>query len=439
MLTSTRFQVQYPQLTDSPDVPRDFAQVVTQGIERAILHGGSGTLAARPTSSPGTPGIVGRLYAATDQSPPRLFFDYGTGWFDVGALVALSVGTAQIVDGSVTAAKIATDTITATQIAPDAVGASEIAAGAVGNSELAANSVASGNMQANSVPTAAIQANAVTFAKVASDVPVVPVGAVMDWPWHHNSIPSWALLPYGQLLTQAAYPAMQVLADAASRPYGGTAGTNFNMPDMRGRSAVGKDDMGGVTAGRITLAISGITGVTLGSAGGAEGITLSTAQIPAHNHTQTAHSHTVAAHSHTVNAHSHTVNAHNHGLTGGVITGYASLQQNQHYHATSHVYWTGESSTEFGQVGAVAGGGSAIYGSQAATGATADISDGGHTHTHNFAVSNASPGTDAQSPGTSSASPGTDSQTPAIQNTGGDGVHSNVPPTIIVNKLMRVL
>jgi len=417
MLTSSRFAVQYPQLTDSPDVPRDLTSIVTQGIERAILHGGSGTLAARPTSSPGTPGIVGRLYAATDQTPPRLFYDHGTGWFDVGALIALSVTTGIIADGAVTAAKMATDTITATQIAPDAVGTSEIAAGAVGNAELAASSVAAGNMQTNSVPTAAIQANAVNFSKIASDVPVVPVGAVMDWPWHHNQLPTWALLPYGQLLTQAAYPAMQILADAASRPYGGVAGTSFNMPDMRGRSAAGRDDMGGTVAGRVTVAISGINGTTLGSAGGTEGVTLSTAQIPAHNHTQTAHGHTVNAHSHTVNAHSHTVNAHSHGIS-----------QNQHYHGTSHTYWTGDPGGELGAVGAVQPGGSTVYGSQAITGALADVS-----------VNNASPGTDAQSPGTTTTAPGTDSQAPTIQNTGGDGAHPNVQPTIVVNKLMRVL
>jgi hypothetical protein len=43
----------------------------------------SGTLAARPTSTVGTPGKLGRTYMATDQTPPRLFRDNGTGWDEV--------------------------------------------------------------------------------------------------------------------------------------------------------------------------------------------------------------------------------------------------------------------------------------------------------------------------------------------------------------------
>lgn len=62
------------------------------------------------------------------------------------------------------------------------------------------------------------------------------------------------------------------------------ANKRLPLPDLRGRVPVGKDNMGGTTAGRITAAVSGITGTTLGSAGGAEGVTLSTSQIPAHQH-----------------------------------------------------------------------------------------------------------------------------------------------------------
>jgi microcystin-dependent protein len=110
------------------------------------------------------------------------------------------------------------------------------------------------------------------------------LGTVAEWPWAAGSIPAYTVLPYGQLLTAAAFPDMQVLADAAGRPYGGVAGTNFNTPDYRGRVGVGKDDMGGSAANRITVAVSGVSGATLGAVFGAEGITLTTGQLPAHNH-----------------------------------------------------------------------------------------------------------------------------------------------------------
>lgn len=68
-------------------------------------------------------------------------------------------------------------------------------------------------------------------------------------------------------------------------PYGaGDGSTTFNLPDKRGRTSVGRDDMGGTAAGRMTAAGSGVTGTGLGSAGGAETHTLTAAQIPAHQH-----------------------------------------------------------------------------------------------------------------------------------------------------------
>jgi microcystin-dependent protein len=68
---------------------------------------------------------------------------------------------------------------------------------------------------------------------------------------------------------------------------------NKRMPvlDMRGRAIVGKDNMGGTTASRITAGESGITGTTLGATGGAQTHSLSIAQLANHGHTQSSHSH----------------------------------------------------------------------------------------------------------------------------------------------------
>lgn len=69
-------------------------------------------------------------------------------------------------------------------------------------------------------------------------------------------------------------------------PYGtGASTTNFLIPDIRGRAAVGGDKMGGSAASRITSSGSGIYGGNIGSTGGSETHTLITAEMPAHSHT----------------------------------------------------------------------------------------------------------------------------------------------------------
>lgn len=70
--------------------------------------------------------------------------------------------------------------------------------------------------------------------------------------------------------------------------------TTFNLPDGRGRVVAGKDNMGGSAAGRLTNAVSGLTGTTLGAAGGSESYTpagtIGGSQSIAHTH-NIAHAH----------------------------------------------------------------------------------------------------------------------------------------------------
>ncbi len=62
------------------------------------------------------------------------------------------------------------------------------------------------------------------------------------------------------------------------------ANKTITLPDLRGRVTAGKDNMAGTTASRLTSAGSGITGTTLGTAGGTETHTLTSAQMPNHSH-----------------------------------------------------------------------------------------------------------------------------------------------------------
>jgi microcystin-dependent protein len=88
----------------------------------------------------------------------------------------------------------------------------------------------------------------------------------------------------GQAVSRATYAA---LFTKLSTTWGvGDGVTTFNLPDLRGRTLFGKDNMGGTAAqSRITFAVSGITGTTLGSAGGDQ-------QLHAHSHSVTDPGHT---------------------------------------------------------------------------------------------------------------------------------------------------
>jgi microcystin-dependent protein len=83
------------------------------------------------------------------------------------------------------------------------------------------------------------------------------------------------VLPYGQAISRTTYATLFSLVGAT---YGsGDGSTTFNVPDLRGRAPIGKDDMGGSAASRVGLVIAG---TVLGAVGGSETHTLTAAQIP---------------------------------------------------------------------------------------------------------------------------------------------------------------
>ena len=66
-----------------------------------------------------------------------------------------------------------------------------------------------------------------------------------------------------------------------------TLHNKVNTPDLRGRTWIGLDNLGGSAASRITSSsTNGGNSTTLGGAGGAQTHTLVTAEIPAHTHTE---------------------------------------------------------------------------------------------------------------------------------------------------------
>jgi microcystin-dependent protein len=104
-------------------------------------------------------------------------------------------------------------------------------------------------------------------------------------PFAGSTAPAGWLLCAGQAVNRTTYAG---LFAAIGTTFGaGDGSTTFNVPDLRGRVAAGKDDMNGAAASRLTNAGTGnpgINGATLGATGGADRHTLSAAQMPAHSH-----------------------------------------------------------------------------------------------------------------------------------------------------------
>lgn len=113
---------------------------------------------------------------------------------------------------------------------------------------------------------------------------VVPVGGMI--PYLGSTAPnSNFVLPFGQAISRAAFATLFALTGTAFGAGDGT--TTFNVPDMRDRAPFGLGNMGGVDAGRITVAGGNFDGAVIGGTGGAQNHTLTTAEMPAHSHTAT--------------------------------------------------------------------------------------------------------------------------------------------------------
>ena len=114
------------------------------------------------------------------------------------------------------------------------------------------------------------------------------IGATIDFAFVPDD--PWWLPLFGQTIQADDYP---LLAEKFS-----LTGAVV-LPDCRGRVVAGLDNMGGVSANRLTGQIlNGINGDNMGAVGGLEAHALTIAQMPAHKHTSEfrklfSHSHTI--------------------------------------------------------------------------------------------------------------------------------------------------
>jgi microcystin-dependent protein len=152
-------------------------------------------------------------------------------------------------------------------------------------------------------PSGSLTSGALSLTKTRRSIP----GAKIDCIWSGTA---WVVtrainLPVGTCIefhgtalpTGYEWPSGQTLSSSANYPdYNGAMGTLVTL-DKRGRIGVPLDNLGGSLASRLVGGI--ITGTTVGNVGGADTVTLSSAQIPAHTHAvflnDPGHVHTYAA------------------------------------------------------------------------------------------------------------------------------------------------
>jgi microcystin-dependent protein len=100
---------------------------------------------------------------------------------------------------------------------------------------------------------------------------ITPSGLIS--PFAGVNQPAGWLFCFGQTLNAVTSPQFQSLYNSIGNAYGGTNNSNFVVPDLRGRAAFGKGNMGGTSTGWITNYgpdNSGIDANILGNKGGSQ-------------------------------------------------------------------------------------------------------------------------------------------------------------------------
>lgn len=185
------------------------------------------------------------------------------------AAEAAASGTAGSVSAAATHATAAAGSQSA---AATAAASAQAALASISNKEDKANKgVANGYASLGSggkVPAGQLDLSGVDASIAALDTAIGQRGRLVGEAvsYYGASAPSGYVFAAGQALSRTTYAAL--FAVLGTTFGAGDGSTTFNVPDARGRAQIGKDNMGGSSASRVTSGTSGIAGNTLGATGG---------------------------------------------------------------------------------------------------------------------------------------------------------------------------
>lgn len=232
-------------------------------------------------------------------------------------------------------------------------------------------------------------------------VEALPAGSIIEWTT--TTAPANWLICDGAAVSRTTYASLFAVIGTTYGAGNGT--TTFNLPDLRGRVPVG---------------VNGATFGWLGSQGGSEAVSLTTTQLPAHNHTITltdpGHSHANSATTDSQGGHSHTVT-----VSGGAHTHILPMAASGAPNSVNDIPLraSGGADGNFRTSFEATGSG---YGSATGTHSHSTSVSTNGAHSHNVTMSNAGAYT-----GMSASS----------ANTGGGGAHNNLQPYLVVNYIIK--
>jgi len=137
--------------------------------------------------------------------------------------------------------------------------------------------------------------------EAAATVAGLPSGSMLDY--GGASEPSGWVFCDGSAFNSTSDTTFADLYTAIGNTFGGSDGTDFQVPDFRGRVTIGKDNLGGSSANVMTHANAD----TLGGKSGAETHALVTGELASHTHTGPSHTHTGRSHTHSGPSHTHAI------------------------------------------------------------------------------------------------------------------------------------
>jgi hypothetical protein len=159
-----------------------------------------------------------------------------------------SVATSKLADGSVTNPKLAANSVTSDKITDATLIGADLADGQITSDKLTDGGIMSIDIADGQVQNADLAVSAVTAGKVASNAidytklaaavqqALCPVGTIL--PFAGDTAPAGWLLCNGLSVSRTNYAALYAVV--ANR-FGSADGSNFNVPDFRGRFLRGRD------------------------------------------------------------------------------------------------------------------------------------------------------------------------------------------------------